>query len=162
MTLADLLALVEVEDVGRAQQLAAPGKHAVPEITYIIAGLGRAVYFGGDTLLIPELAEIARRFSRIDLAILAVNGLMLRPLLNRQVVMNAEEAAALCAILKPDYAVPTHYAFTGGAVQDHVLLKYSGTPEEFVQAMAQHAPQTTARILAPGEPLAVPERVARG
>ncbi|HEX5442161.1 MAG TPA: MBL fold metallo-hydrolase [Ktedonobacterales bacterium] len=151
----------EQANIGPLTFTAAPGKHAVPEITYVIAGLGRTVYFGGDTLLIPELAEIARRFPHIDLAILAVNGLMLRPLLNRQVVMNAEEAAELCAILKPTYAVPTHYAFTGGPIQDRVLLKYSGTAEAFASAVARRAPQTHACILAPGEPLRVSERVTQ-
>ena len=151
----------EQANIGPLTTTAAPGKHAVPEITYVITGLGRTVYFGGDTLLIPELTEIARRFPQVDLAILAVNGLMLRPLLNRQVVMNADEAAELCAILKPDYAVPTHYAFTGGPIQDRVLLKYSGTAEAFTGAVARRASRTHARILTPGEPLSIPERVAQ-
>lgn len=130
---------------------------AAPEITYIISGEGRTVYFGGDTLLIPGLKSIAARFPTFDLAILAVNGLILRPLLNRQVVMNVEEAAELCAILKPRYAVPSHYAFTGGPIQDRLLLKYSGTAEAFVAAVARRAPQTIARVLPPGEPLVIPE-----
>jgi L-ascorbate metabolism protein UlaG (beta-lactamase superfamily) len=147
----------ETATIGPLTITAAPGKHAVPEITFLLQGAGRTVYFGGDTLLIPALSEIATRFPSIDLAILAVNGLILRPLLNRQVVMNAEEAAELCAILHPRYAVPTHYAFTGGPLQDRVLLKYSGTPQAFVAAVAERAPQTTARILAPGEPLVILE-----
>ncbi len=151
----------EQANIGPLTITAAPGKHAVPEITYVITGLGRTVYFGGDTLLIPELTEIAQRFPQSDLAILAVNGLILRPLLNRQVVMNAEEAAELCTILKPNYAVPTHYAFTGGPLQDRLLLKYSGTAEAFASAVARRAPQTHARILAPGEPLSIPERVTQ-
>ncbi|HEY7020965.1 MAG TPA: MBL fold metallo-hydrolase [Ktedonobacterales bacterium] len=146
----------ETATIGPLTLTAAPGKHAVLEITYIISGEGCTVYFGGDTLLIPELKTIAERFPSIDLAILAVNGLILRPLLNRQVVMNAEEAAELCAVLKPRYTVPTHYAFTGGPIQDRLLLKYSGTAEAFVAAVEQRAPQTIARILPPGEPLAIP------
>ena len=149
----------ETAALGPLTLTAAPGKHAVPEITFVIAGQGRVVYFGGDTLLIPELTTIAERFPQIDLAILAVNGLRLRPLLNRQVVMDAEEAAELCAILKPRYAVPTHYAFTGGPIQDRLLLGYDGTPERFVAAVERRAPATVARILAPGEPLVIPERV---
>jgi L-ascorbate metabolism protein UlaG (beta-lactamase superfamily) len=142
--------------IGPLTLTATPGKHAVPEITYIINGEGRTIYFGGDTLLIPELETIAQRFPSIDLAILAVNGLMLRPLLNRQMVMTAEEAAELCAILKPRYAVPTHYAFTGGPIQDRLLLKYSGTADAFAAAVARRAPQTIARILPPGDPLVIP------
>lgn len=141
--------------VGPITITATPGKHAVPEITFMLAGNGRGVYFGADTLLIPELKDLATRFPRIDAALLAVNGLQLRPLLNRKVVMDAEEAARLCAILAPRYAVPIHYAFTGGPIQDHLLLKYNGTPERFAVAAAQLAPRTEVRILAPGEPLCI-------
>ena len=134
---------------------AAPGKHKVPEITFVLEGLGLTVYFGADTLLIPELREVARRFPRLDLALLPVNGLTLRPLLNRQVVMNAREAAELCTVLRPRAAVPIHYAFTGGPIQDRLVLKYTGTAEEFAREAAQRAPGTQVRILAPGEPLTI-------
>lgn len=67
--------------------------------------------------------------------------------------MNPEDAANLCAVLKPRVAVPIHYAFTGGAVNDRVLLKYDGTPERFAAAVAQRAPETQVRALAPLEPL---------
>ncbi len=33
------------------------------------------MFFGADTLLIPELSEVARRFPKIDLALLPINGL---------------------------------------------------------------------------------------
>ena len=134
---------------------AAPGKHKVPEVTFVLEGLGLCVYFGADTLLIPELREVARRFPRIDLALVPVNGLTLRPLLNRQVVMNAREAAELCALLRPRVAVPIHYAFTGGPIQDRLVLKYTGTADEFAREAARRAPGTRVRILAPGEPLTV-------
>jgi Beta-lactamase superfamily domain len=52
----------------------APAKHKVPEITFVLEGLGLSVYFAADTLLIPELREVARRFPRIDLALVPVNG----------------------------------------------------------------------------------------
>jgi L-ascorbate metabolism protein UlaG (beta-lactamase superfamily) len=74
---------------------------------------------------------------------------------NRQVVMNAEEAAELCALLRPRVAVPIHYAFTGGPIQDRLVLKYTGTADEFAREAAQRAPGTSVRILAPGEPLVV-------
>ena len=102
---------------------------------------------------IPELDEIAERFPAIDLALLPVNGLRIRPALNRRVVMNAEQAAELCAVLRPRLAVPIHYAFTAGQVGDRLFLGYDGTPERFQRAVAQHAPDTDVRILAPGEPL---------
>jgi len=107
---------------------AAPARHGVPEITFVIQGAGRTVYFGADTLRIPELDEVPRRFPAIDLALLPINGLRIRPTLNRQVVMTAEQAAEYCAVLKPRIAVPIHHAFTAGPLRDRLFLKYEGTP----------------------------------
>jgi L-ascorbate metabolism protein UlaG (beta-lactamase superfamily) len=109
----------ETTTLGPLTITAAPGKHKVPEITFVLEGL------------------------------------TLRPLLNRRVVMNAAEAAALCALLRPRVAVPIHYAFTGGPIQDRLVLKYTGTAEEFAREAAQRAPGTQVRILAPGEPLTI-------
>jgi L-ascorbate metabolism protein UlaG (beta-lactamase superfamily) len=145
----------EAATLGPLTITAAPGKHLVPEITFVLQGLGLSVYFGADTLLMPELRQVARRFPRIDLALVPVNGLQLRPMFHRQVVMNAREAAELCALLRPRVAVPIHYAFTGGPIHDRLVLKYTGTAEEFARQAARRAPGTTVRILAPGEPLLV-------
>lgn len=138
---------------------AAPGKHGVPEITYVLQAGGLTVYFGGDTLLILELSEIPQRFPRVDVVLLAINGLQIRFLGNRQDVMNPQDAAEFCRIARPRYAVPIHYTFTGGPIMDALALKYAGTPEvllrEFRQATAKLAPETIMRILAPGEPLQV-------
>jgi L-ascorbate metabolism protein UlaG (beta-lactamase superfamily) len=139
--------------VGSLGITAAPARHGVPEVTFVIQGAGKTAFFGGDTLRIPELDEIPRRFPAIDLALLPVNGLQIRPAFNRQVVMNAEQAGEYCAVLKPAVAVPIHYAFTAGPVRDRLFLKYDGTPERFQRAVARHAPGTSARVLAPGEPL---------
>jgi L-ascorbate metabolism protein UlaG (beta-lactamase superfamily) len=138
---------------------ATPARHSVPENTYILQSADWTVYFGGDTLLIPELSEIAPRFPRIDVALLPINGLMIRPILNRKVVMNPADAAELCAILRPRIAVPFHYAYTAGPFRDRFLLKYHNAPcdlpHEFVEIMAARAPETAVHILAPGEPLQV-------
>lgn len=148
--------------VGGLRITAAPAKHGVPEVTYVIQGAGLTVFFGGDTLRIPELDEVARRFGAIDLALLPVNGLAIRPALNRQVVMTAEQAAELCAVLRPRVAVPIHYAFTAGPVRDRLLLKYDGTPGRFAAAVARNAPDTTVRVLDPGQPLTLrPAAAAR-
>jgi L-ascorbate metabolism protein UlaG (beta-lactamase superfamily) len=132
---------------------AAPARHGVPENTYLLEGPDTTVFFGADTLRIPELDEIANRFPTIDLALLPVNGLQIRPAMNRKVVMNAEEAGELCAVLQPKVAVPIHYAFTAGPIGDRIFLKHDGTPERFERAVAEHAPNTTVRTLAPGEQL---------
>ena len=69
--------------------------------------------------------------------------------------MNAREAAELCGILRPRYAVPIHYCFTAGPVRDRTLIKHHGDPEEFVREATRRAPETQFRILEPGEPLTV-------
>ncbi len=151
----------ETTSFGPITITAIPGKHGVPEITYMLQAYGFTVYFGGDTLLIPELSEIPQHFPKVDAALLAINGLQIRPQGNQQVVMNPQDAAELCHIIHPRYAVPTHYAFRGGPNSDTHTLKYAGTPDElpelFQQAMRQRAPETVVRILAPGEPLLLTE-----
>jgi L-ascorbate metabolism protein UlaG (beta-lactamase superfamily) len=132
---------------------ATPARHKVPEITAVLQGAGRTVFFGADTMRIPELDEVATRFRSIDLALLPINGLRLRPLFNKQVVMDAEEAAMLAAMLHALVAVPIHYAFTGGPVGDRLLVKHDGRPDRFVGAVADLAPNTQTRVLDPGEPL---------
>ena len=141
----------ETAQLGPVKVTAVPGSHGVPEITYMLEAGGFTIYFGGDTRLIPALCEIPQRFPQIDLALLAINGLMIRPAFNRRDVMSAQEAAELCAIIHPRVAIPTHYAFTGGRIMDRLLLKYNGTPEEFSAAVEQHAPETSVKVLAPGE-----------
>ena len=118
----------ETAQLGPITVTAAPAKHSVPQNTYIFQAGGRTVYFGGDTLLIPELAEVARRFPRIDLALLPINGLRIRPMLGRKIVMGPEDAAELCGLLRPRVAVPIHYRFTGGPLNDRMLLGYAGNP----------------------------------
>jgi L-ascorbate metabolism protein UlaG (beta-lactamase superfamily) len=90
---------------------AAPAKQGVYEVTFVLRAGADAVYFGGDTLLIPELAEVPTRLGHINLALLPINGLQIRPANDMQVVMNASDAAQLTALLKPELAVPHHYAF---------------------------------------------------
>ena len=141
--------------LGPVQVTAAPAKHAVPEVTYLLQAGRKTVFFGGDTLRVPELDEIPGRFGDLDLALLPINGLTIRPLLNKQVVMTAAEAAELTAALRPRLAVPIHYAFTAGPIRDRLLLKMDGRTSLFVDAVADHAPDTDVHVLAPGEPLPV-------
>jgi L-ascorbate metabolism protein UlaG (beta-lactamase superfamily) len=141
--------------LGSLTLTAAPAKHGVPEVTYLVQAAGKTVFFGADTLRIGELDEVARRYAEIDLALLPTNGLRIRPALNRQVVMDAEQAAELTKTLQPRLAVPIHYAFTAGPVGDRLLLKLDRSPENYRAAAARQAPDTEVHILAPGEPLEV-------
>jgi L-ascorbate metabolism protein UlaG (beta-lactamase superfamily) len=143
----------ETAAVGDLTITAAPGQHAVYEITFVISAAGRSVYFAGDTMLIPELRTLPDRFARFDVALLPVNGLQIRPALNRQIVMNAEQAAELTALLRPRITVPHHYAFTSGRLGDRLMTKADRNPQHFVSAAQRLAPGSAVRVLQPGEPL---------
>jgi hypothetical protein len=52
----------ESSKIGNLEITAAPAKHGVTENTYVLESNGLTVFFGGDTILIPELTEVARRF----------------------------------------------------------------------------------------------------
>ena len=146
------LAPWEHETIDGLTFTATPGAHGMPELTWVISGEGRTVFFGGDSLKIPELEGIAARVPPIDVALMPVNGLRA---VGPQVVMNAEEAADVVAMLHPRVAVPMHYTFTGSWFSDTFILGYDGTPERFVNAVTKTAPQTKTVVLAPGELLAL-------
>ena len=143
----------ETVEVGQVRVTAVPGRHGVPEITFVLEGQGTVTYFGGDTLWIPELKELASRFPRFDLALVPINGLTIRIAGNKRVVMTPEEAAQLVALLHPRVTVPIHYAFRGGWFMDHFILKYNGSVERFETAVRMAAPETQTRVIEPGEPL---------
>jgi L-ascorbate metabolism protein UlaG (beta-lactamase superfamily) len=139
--------------LGDVTVTAAPGLHGVHEITYVIQGGGRTVYFGGDTLKFPELDELPERFGAFDLALLPINGLCVRPAGNRQVVMNATEAAELTATLRARTAVPHHYAFTSGRLGDLLITRAEREPVAFAEAVGRLSPETEVRLVLPGVPL---------
>ena len=134
---------------------AVPARHGVYEITFVISGGDRSVYFAGDTMLIPELRTLPDRFGRFDAALLPVNGLRIRPQRNKQVVMNAGQAAELTAVLRPGITVPHHYAFTSGWLGDRLITKSDRDPRHFLDAARHVAPECATRVLRPGEPLTV-------
>lgn len=138
-------------EVAGVKITATPAAHGVPESTYVIEMGGYTVYFGGDTRLIPELHEIPKKFPNIDLALLAVNGLTVTGA--GPMVMNAQEAAELVALLHAKVAVPMHYAFHGSWFTDTFILSYTGTPADFVTAVHEKAPSTKVHVLVPGAPL---------
>ncbi|WP_327139711.1 MBL fold metallo-hydrolase [Nocardia sp. NBC_01327] len=137
-------------EIGGVTITAAPAKHGVHEITFVLRAGDDAVYFAGDTLLIPELAEIPERLGHISVALLPTNGLHVRPAHNMQVVMNADEAAELTAVLAPELAMPHHYAFTKGWLGDRLITSSDRDPRHYLDAARKLAPDTTVRIVEPG------------
>lgn len=143
-------------NLGPVRVTATPARHGVPEVTYVLQDAGRSVFFGADTLRINELDEIGRRFPDLDLALLPINGLRIRPAFNRKVVMDAIDAAELTGVLRPRLAVPIHYAYTAGPIRETLLLKMErNRPNRYLEAAADRAPDTTVHVLPPGEPLSL-------
>lgn len=145
------LAPWQATSLGPVTITATPAQHAVAEIGFVLQAFGFTVYFGGDTLLIPELDEIPRRFAAIDVAVVPINGLKV---FGKQVAMNPIEAAMLCGKLRPTVAVPTHYAFNGGLTDLFMLGYYAERdklPDIFSEAVEKYAPETRPVILGPGK-----------
>jgi len=131
---------------------AAPGKHGVEEVTFLIASNHFSVYFAADTLLSPEVRFFAKEAGPVDLVLPAVNGLRA---VGRQVVMNAEEAGELAKLIQARAAIPTHYRFKGSWFTETFFLRYDGTPERFVAAVAKQSPKTQTRVLTTGQWLTI-------
>ncbi|KAH8879292.1 Metallo-hydrolase/oxidoreductase [Thozetella sp. PMI_491] len=74
-------------------------------------GLPNVVYFSGDTIYLPELAQIAKKY-HVTAAVLNIGKVMValppdnEPL---QITMDGAEAAQLFRDLKADVLVPMHY-----------------------------------------------------
>ena len=137
-------------ETGGVTITATPAKHGVYEVTFVLRAGSDAIYFAGDTMLIPELGQIPQRLGRISLALLPTNGLHIRPAGNMQVVMNAREAAELTAILKPELAIPHHYAFTSGFLGDRLITRSDKNPWHYQDAVRDVTPETSVRIIEPG------------
>ncbi|MGK3209243.1 MBL fold metallo-hydrolase [Amycolatopsis sp. MEPSY49] len=145
----------ETAVVGDLTVTATPGKHGVHEVTFVIQAGGRTVFFGGDSLRVPELDRIPDRLGPVDLAILPINGLCIRPVNLAQVVMDAEQAAELTAVLRPKLAVPHHYAFHSGWLGDRMITKGDQDPRHYADAVARLAPDVDVRIVLPGTRVAI-------
>jgi L-ascorbate metabolism protein UlaG (beta-lactamase superfamily) len=123
------------------------------EQAYVIEMSGRVILFCAHWLKDHALTQVKARFPEIDLALLGINGLRIKPLMGRQLSMDPVDAARVCAELEIPICVPIHYAFNGGWVSSTVLLSHKGTPEQFSEAVRRLAPGTSSVTLAPGQPL---------
>lgn len=100
---------------------AMPARHARPPASMLMpAGMGsmldfwsiRAdrrlarIYVTGDTVMFDGIAEIARRFPDIDLALVHLGGAMAP---GARLSMDAREGAKLLRLLRPKKAIPVHY-----------------------------------------------------
>ena len=125
------------------------------EHAYVIEVGGRSVLFCSHLMTADVQAEVANRFGRIDVALLGINGLSLKPRNYHQLSMSPSDAAALCARLDVNVVVPVHYTFHGNWASDAFIISHRGTPEALADAVRAQAPGTTAVALSPGKELAI-------
>jgi L-ascorbate metabolism protein UlaG (beta-lactamase superfamily) len=123
------------------------------EQCYVIEAAGRTILFCAHFLKDEALARVKAQFPNIDLALLGINGLRIKPLLGRQMSMDPADAARVCAELNIPICVPIHYAFNGGWFSSMFLLSHKGTPQQFSEAARRLSPDTNVVTLSPGQPL---------
>jgi L-ascorbate metabolism protein UlaG (beta-lactamase superfamily) len=123
------------------------------EQCYVIEAAGRTTLFCAHFLKDEPLARVKAQFPNIDLALLGINGLRIKPLFGRQMSMDPADAARVCAELNIQVCVPIHYAFNGGWFSSTFLLSHKGTPQQFAEAARRLSPDTNVVTLSPGQPL---------
>jgi L-ascorbate metabolism protein UlaG (beta-lactamase superfamily) len=120
-----------------------PTDSRLPAVGFVI---GSRVAFFGDTDVFEGMGDLA---GGIDVALLPVWGWGPKVGLGH---MDPERAARAAALLRPRIAVPVHW---GTLARPHVWWRKD--PEmparRFAEFVAEHAPDVTVRILAPGERL---------
>jgi L-ascorbate metabolism protein UlaG (beta-lactamase superfamily) len=85
---------------------AVPAKHGVRENGYVLERGGITAYVAGDTRWFAELADIATRFPRVDVALLPVGG---ERVLGFATELGPATAARAAKVLDPRRIVPVGY-----------------------------------------------------
>ncbi|NLI61775.1 MAG: MBL fold metallo-hydrolase [Clostridiales bacterium] len=81
-----------------------------PYLGYIIEYNNFRIYHSGDTCLYPGLIEKLKKFGKLDLAILPINGRDgVRYRANWIGNLTFQEAVDLSGYIKPEYVIPAHY-----------------------------------------------------
>ena len=136
----------ESATVGDVRVTAVPSSHAVPQNGYVLEAHGVSAYLGGDTRTFDELADVAERFPRLDVALLPVNG---ERLLGFARSMGPEQAAEAAKTLGARRLIPIAYGKRGG----FPVRWYASTPlARFIEACADEGiDRERIVILEPGE-----------
>ncbi len=133
----------DTEDrLGPVRVTAAPARHkeflGIEQNNYIFEGAGFTVYFGGDSLPTPHLAEVARRFPRIDVALLPINGRdAYREAQGLVGNMDVREAAELADRIGADLLIPTHY---------DMFARNPGYPDLLVRIVREEHPRISVLV----------------
>jgi len=97
------------------------------------------VYFTGDTAYRPE--KMKRIISlKPEILILPING--------KYNNLNAEEAAKLTALIRPEIVIPCHF---------WMFKEHNGDPQAFAEALKKFTPENKPLFITPGEVYIYPE-----
>jgi L-ascorbate metabolism protein UlaG (beta-lactamase superfamily) len=146
-------------EVGAIRVTAVPARAGVSprdfdyEFAYVYSLHGRHVFFASHRVSPEVAAQVKQKFPRIDVALLAINDLRVRPKLMKQLSMSPDDAAGVARALEATVAIPLHYRYHGSWVQEALLLSHKGEPMAFTDALRRIAPGTTLVALPPGQPL---------
>jgi L-ascorbate metabolism protein UlaG (beta-lactamase superfamily) len=133
----------QVGDVGIT---AVPARHGVRENGYVFESRGVAVYYAGDTLLFPEMVDIATRFPHLDVALLPVGGLRF---FGFRRAMGPAQAAEAAQVLGARRLIPINYGQGGGFPFRWFA---ANPPKEFLrQCRRRGIPAEDVVVLQPGE-----------
>ena len=105
--------LVEAVPAYNTVRMRSPGVPFHPReegwLGFVVTAGGKRIYYAGDTDLTPEMKDV-----RADIAILPVGGTY---------TMNAEEAAELANLIRPEAAIPIHWGDIVGSAADAERFK---------------------------------------
>ncbi len=125
---------------------AVEGGQGLPQVGYVLTGDGKSIYFGGDTMIFPEIDEVGRRF-RIDVALPPISGTRV---FGKQAVMAPEEAADAVVRMNARAVVPQHYDCLFGFPAS-LAYEAPGSPEQFAEAVRKRGKDILVKILDPGQ-----------
>jgi L-ascorbate metabolism protein UlaG (beta-lactamase superfamily) len=148
----------DTEKVGHLTVTAVPARHdgargpggpRAEALGYVVRGR-RSVYFAGDTELFDEMSDLSER---LDVALLPVAGWGLRLGPGH---MDPLQAARAARLLEPRVAIPVHWGTLLPTLASRRLRgRLDEPPRVFARHLARLAPGVEARILRPGEQLAI-------
>ena len=122
-------------------------------VGYDLRGKQHRIYFAGDTDLFAGMSALAQPAGsgRVDVALLPIAGW--GPKVGRG-HLDARRAAEAAAMIQPRCVVPIHWGtylrFGLKRTKPHLL---TDPPKQLVPELAEHAPESEAKVLAPGETL---------
>lgn len=143
------LAPWEEVSVGPFTLHATPCEHTgppPPEVNFIIDCGDTRLFFGGDCRWSSSFAQIAERFTGIDVAMLPVGGTLI---FGKRTTMDPGDAVRAAEVLEPGIVIPIHEG--GEWLPVPPASWHPGRAHHFVEALKWSKSSSEACLLAPGK-----------